>query len=82
MSVWLLTLFTPSESHGCVKMVNNSSGRIEKIPELREKNRFLSFSSTFKDQIDTDILVRSGDKGSAIPAHKAVLVNIYIFFPL
>lgn len=48
----------------------------ENEEELNEKLRFLEgFADVFRDQIHTDILVKPGDDGPPIPAHKALLAS-------
>ncbi|KAF3433307.1 hypothetical protein FNV43_RR24409 [Rhamnella rubrinervis] len=42
--------------------------------ELNEKIKFLSeFVAAFKDQIHTDILLKPGNNGPPVPAHKALM---------
>lgn len=48
------------------------------ISELKQKSRFLSFGSTFRDQLHTDRLVHPGNNGPPIPAHRALLVIDYL----
>ncbi|KAL5539955.1 hypothetical protein UlMin_043878 [Ulmus minor] len=53
------------------KWVSDMKDATEK---LNEKIKFLSaFDVAFKDQIHTDIILKPGDDGPSIPAHKALL---------
>lgn len=46
------------------------------MAEAAEKAAFLAgLVVTFKDQMHTDVLVKPGEDGPAIPTHKAVLVT-------
>ena len=43
--------------------------------ELNDKLKFLGeFEAAFRDEIHTDILVKPGNNGPPIPAHRALLV--------
>lgn len=45
--------------------------------ELNEKIKYLSeFVAAFRDQVHTDILLKPGNNGPPIPAHKALMVNL------
>ena len=49
-----------------------------KETEEEQKKRIVflsSFVSGFKEQLHTDILLKPGDDGPHIPAHRALLVN-------
>lgn len=46
------------------------------MAEAAEKATFLAgLVVTFKEQMHTDVLVKPGEDGPAIPTHKAVLVH-------
>ena len=52
-----------------------------KETEEEQKKRIVflsSFVSGFKEQLHTDILLKPGDDGPHIPAHRALLVNSMI----
>lgn len=47
------------------------------MAEAAEKAAFLGgLVVTFKEQMHTDVLVKSGEEAPPIPTHKAVLVHI------
>lgn len=48
--------------------------------EVSDKMSFLAeFEVAFKDEIHTDILVKPGNNGPPIPAHRALLVRLSSF---
>ncbi len=49
------------------------------LSDMKQKINFLSgLSSAFEEQIHTDIQLKPGCNGPSIPAHRALLVSVFV----
>lgn len=69
--------FQPQPLEKVIKWMKNMK---ETEEEQKKRIVFLSsFVSGFKEQLHADILLKPGDDGPPIPAHRALLVTSMIF---
>lgn len=80
MFKFMIVLFTSQGFANALKCLKEMRDLEE---ELNEKLSFLSgFVAAFREQIHADILVKPGNNGPPIPAHRALLVSFIGTFHL